>query len=226
MKNKLKVIEQLRAVAKPAVFSLMGVALTLGSQSAVAGTFGVKVVNEAGQPVSGASVCVGLPGNYKQFGALFTDSNGQAIVEVPNMPIVVTVSKTRFSGMRISEPARGFNLIKEVTLAEGVPGPRCRAGSTLASNSSIVIDDIDVLEGVYSTTLRPTVSGEPSHYRVSRNKDFTGANWQPFGNDIALSSRLSDAPSVYLQMRRYEGSSNSWIEARSSVVTVQLPIIQ
>jgi len=213
------------AVVIPAAAGLAFVAAVLLSTTANAGKFGVRVVNESGEPVVGASVCVGLPGNYKQFGALFTDSDGQAITEVPNIPLVVTVSKTRFSGTRISEPARGYNLIKQVTLSEGVPGPRCRAGSTMAAANppSIVIGDVDIDEGVYSTTLKPAVSGEPDHYRVSTSAEFADARWQPFDTTIALSSSLSDKPSVFLQMRRFAGNSTGWVEARSRVVMVQLP---
>lgn len=226
MKDKLTLSGRSNRVTKPLAFALMGFGALLTAQSATAAEFGVQVIDESGAPVLGASVCVGLPGNYKQFGAMFTDEDGQAIVEVPNVPIVVTVSKTRFSGIRINEPARRLNLIKQVTLAEGVPGPRCRAGSTLASESSIVIEKVDVLEGANVTSLRPVVTGQPSHYRVSRTPDVTNSRWQSFETDIALSEGLSGEQEVYLQMRRFEGSSKSWIEARSVIVTVNLPVYQ
>lgn len=195
----------------------------LTAQPAVAGKYGVKIVNESGLPVSGAAVCVGLPGNYKQFGAMFTDSEGNAVVEVPNVPFVVTVSKTRFSGIRISEPARGYNLIKQLTLTEGKPGPRCRAGSSLASRQSIVIKNVEVTEGHNMTVLEPFATGAPSHYRVSELQDFSDASWQPYREAIALNSQYVDTGSVFLQLRRFEGSATSWIEARSEVVTVSLP---
>jgi len=66
--------------------------LLVASLPSHAATFGVRVIDESGKPVSGASVC-----------------------------------------MRVQEPARGFNLIKDMTLIEGIPGPRCRADSALAS---------------------------------------------------------------------------------------------
>jgi len=224
VKDKLTLTGRLTNIARPAVLSLVGFGAIMAAQPAAAGQFGVQVINEAGDPVEGASVCVGLPGNYKQFGALFTDANGQAIVEVPNVPFVVTVSKTRFSGIRLSEPARGFNLIKTVTLADGVPGPRCRAGSTLASTSSIVINNIEVLRGKNSTSLRPAVTGQPSHYRVSLTPGVDSSQWRSFDSDIALPASMSSEQEVFVQMRRYEGSDNGWIEARSEVVTVQLPL--
>ncbi|MFK7852750.1 MAG: carboxypeptidase-like regulatory domain-containing protein [Granulosicoccus sp.] len=228
MKSKISFRDWFGSVVVSGAMCSAIAAAMLVSSPANAGKFGVRVVDDSGDPVAGASVCVGLPGNYKQFGALFTDADGQAITEVPNIPFVVTVSKTRFSGTRMAEPARGYNLIKQVTLSEGVPGPRCRAGSTLASANppSVVIGDVSVNEGTFSTTLKPVVSGEPDHYRVSTSAEFSDANWQKFDSSIALSSALSDEARVFLQLRRFEGSSSGWVEARSRVVTVQLPIAQ
>jgi hypothetical protein len=214
--------------AMPFVLSMLAAAAMSFSLPVKATQFGVRVVNESGEPVPGASVCIGLPGNYKQFGALFTDIDGKAVVDVPNVPLVVTVSKTRFRGTRISEPARGFNLIKEVTLSEGVPGPHCKAGSSMAANPpSIVIADVDISSGGESTTLRPTVSGEPSHYRVGASSGFENVGWQRFEEAIALPSALTrQGGEVFLQMRRFEGTSKGWVEARSNVVTVQLPMVR
>lgn len=226
MKTIKMLSSRVSGLALPAV---LAIAAVVGASAATANNsgvskFGVRVLNDAGQPVTGASVCVGLPGNYKQFGALFTDADGKAFVDVPNVPLIVTVSKTRFSGMRISEPARRFNLLKDVTLAEGIPGPRCRAGSTVAEgNSSITIAHVDVMEGKKTTRLLTQVVGQPSHYRVSDTASFANAKWQPFSSDIPLSSSLTKGQEVFLQMRRFEGTAKSWLEARSAVVTVSLP---
>lgn len=190
-----------------------------------AAKFGVRVVDDNGVPVAGASVCIGLQGNYKQFGATFTDTNGQVVVDVPNVPLLVTVSKDRFTGLRTAEPARSFNLIKQVKLREGVPGPRCRAGSKIAdgaAGASITVADIAVQSGAFNTILSPTVSGEPSHYRVSADKDFADAKWEKFSNQIALAGDLSESEKVYLQLRKRTGSSKAWMESRSNVMTVRL----
>jgi hypothetical protein len=136
---------------------------------------------------------------------------------------VVTVSKTRFSGLRMSEPARGFDLIKQVTLNEGLPGPRCKAGSVVADNSSaITIEDIDIQDGPVAVTLTPTVTGAPSHYRISASSEFTDASWQRYATSIALPASVSQQEQVFLQMRRFAGTSRGWIEARSEIVTVRL----
>jgi len=215
---------------KTGLFMLLAV-LASSSQAA---TFGVKVVADNGQPIVGAAVCIGTHGNYRQFAAQFTSSTGDVSVEVPNVPLVVTVSKDRFSGMRIAEPARTFNLIKKIKLIEGVPGPRCRAGSSMAINSSapdprsLVVNRVQIKTSAESgassfLSLVPDVTGEPSHYRISDSFDITQAHWHRFTPAIRLPEKLRDKESIYMQVRRFKSRSTGWIEARSLVVSVPLP---
>ncbi len=224
MKSVSTAFKILRNVIVPAVALSSALAFT----PAQAAKFGVRVVDAQGQPIAGAAVCIGLQGNYKQFGALFTDASGNAMVDVPNVPLLVTVSKDRFTGTRTTEPARSFNLLKQVKLLEGVPGPRCKAGSALVSNSSseerssIKVKTIAIKSGPYSTTLEPVVTGEPSHYRVSDNREFSESKWQRFDNKIALNNGLSDKDKVFVQLRKLVGTGKNWLEARSDVVTVRL----
>lgn len=218
MKNKTGLLSLTnKLVLSMAVLTLSALALP-----AHAAKFGVRVVDDNGVPVAGASVCIGLQGNYKQFAATFTDTQGQVMVEVPNVPLLVTVSKDRFTGIRQTEPARSFNLLKQVKLREGVPGPRCRAGSVLAESkpsAGIVVSDIAVFDGMLS----PTVTGDPSHYRVSATEDFSDAQWQKYSNQIALNSNLAESGKVFLQMRKRSGTSKAFLESRSEVLTVRLP---
>ncbi|MEE9333395.1 MAG: hypothetical protein V3U65_04815 [Granulosicoccaceae bacterium] len=201
----------------------LAAAIVSTAPSAQAAVFGVRVVDDTGAPVVGAAVCVGLQGNYKQFGAMFTDSSGTAKVDVPNVPLLVTVSKDRTAGVRMSEPARGYNLIKQVKLIDGVPGPRCRAGSSLATPDvqQILIDNVAVREGIYSTTLNTSVRGNPSHYRVSDNEGFTDAKWHRFSK-VITTANYPEAEILFLQMRRIEGTAKSWLEARSDVIEVRM----
>jgi len=204
----------------------LGTSLALASVANIvsAGQFGVRVVDPQGMPVSGASVCFGLPGNYRQFGAVFTDADGQAMTEVPNIPFVVTVSKTRFTGMRINEPARGFNLVKEVTLADGIPGPRCKAGSTLAdaSEGTIYITNVRVSSDSRATKLVPETSGEPTEYRLSKTPDIAQASWKSFDESIPLTGSQARGEKIFLQLRRFSGTNKAWVEARSRTTTVFL----
>ena len=212
---------------KPTLAALgLALACAIPTASPQAATFGVRVVDDAGQPVAGASVCVGLQGNYRQFGALFTDLDGEARVEVPNVPLVVTVSKTRFSGLRMAEPARGFDLVKRVRLAEGVPGPRCKAGSTVAEpgHDAVLIRDVDVASRGGAPVVSARVTGAPTHYRIGSDRELTDVAWQRFADTIAVPGALVDEPSVFLQMRRYQGTPDAWLEARSAVTEVTLPV--
>ena len=217
--------DRMKALRKLAVGTALAVTALSATHTASAATFGVRVVDPQGQPVSGASVCIGLAGNYTQFGAEFTGADGIVRVDVPNVPLVVTVSKTRFAGMRIEEPARGFNLIKQVTLIDGVPGPRCRAGSILAKEGpgipQIIIENIDVDQGA-ALVLTPTVTGAPSQYRIASNSDFANANWAPYSNSIRVTGSLARQKALFLQMRHYEGSTNGWLEARSEVISITI----
>lgn len=222
MENKSVLSSQLKKL----LMSISVLALSAVSVSAQAAQFGVRVVDGNGAPIAGASVCIGMQGNYKQFGATFTDQQGYVSVDVPNVPLLVTVSKDRFTGMRTTEPARSFNLLKEVKLREGTPGPRCRAGSVLTEHKpgvgSIVVTDIAIDDGAFSKTLSPTVSGEPNQYRVGSSKDLEGVQWQRFSNRIALGGELSEEEKVYLQMRKFAGNSKAFLESRSEVMTIRL----
>lgn len=220
----MKLKTGLSSLTNKLVLSMAVLTLSAFVLPAHAAKFGVRVVDDNGVPVAGASVCIGLQGNYKQFGATFTDAQGEVMVEVPNVPLLVTVSKDRFTGMRATEPARSFNLMKQVKLREGIPGPRCRAGSKIAEGPSagIVVTDIAISAGENSTTISPTVDGDPSHYRVSADRDFNDAQWKTFSNQIALAGNLSDSQKVYLQLRKRTGSSKSYLEARSKILTVRL----
>lgn len=201
---------------------LLGGLLVVGT--AHGAKFGVKVVSETGEPLAGVAVCVGTHGNYRQFGTMITSRTGDAVVDVPNVPLVVTISKNRFTGVRMTEPSRSFNLIKKVELREGVPGPRCRAGTSLANeNHPIEIDNVLVKDGLYSFTLLPTIDGEASHYRLSASQNFSQARWTRLDRSINVPMELADAKTLFLQVRKLRSAGNSWLEARSNVVAINMP---
>ena len=204
------------------MLTVVGLISALASTPATAAKFGVKIVNESGQAVEGAAVCIGMPGSYRQFGSKLTDESGLAMLEVPRVPFVVTVSKDRVGGMAINEPARGFNLIKQVTLKEGSHGATCNVKGEDTVQSSVRISSVDVSDNPYATTLTPSVVGEPNQYRVSRTSSFSDAKWQRFETSIPLTTSLSAANEVFVQMRKYKSVNKGWIEARSEAVNVQL----
>jgi len=87
----MKIKTGLSSLTSKLVLSMAVVTLSAFVLPAHAAKFGVRVVDDNGIPVAGASVCIGLQGNYKQFAATFTDTQGQVVVEVPNVPLLVTV---------------------------------------------------------------------------------------------------------------------------------------
>lgn len=225
--NKIKTMSSgLRSRALPSIVTALGLIAVVASTPATAAKFGVKIVNEAGQSLAGTAVCIGMHGNYTQFGSMLTDKSGLAMMEVPKVPFVLTVSKSGTGAIRINEPARGFNLIKEITLTKDASGPKCNVVDLEKSESSVKISDVHITESTYTTILNPRVVGEPTEYRVSRTPTFTGAKWKLFQTSIPLSASLSEEDEVYIQMRRYSGTRKGWIEARSDVVNVKLPTFE
>lgn len=213
--------------------TLLAATVGLAAHTAVSATeFGVRVLDPVGAPIAGAAVCVGMPGNPRQFGARMTDRDGRAHLDVPNVPLVVTVSQSRFSSVRVQEPARDFNLVRDITLREGVPGPRCRGGSSLAARSEaagpgeLVIERIEFPDtGEGGMALRPLVAGAaPTHYRLGRSvAALEDTRWQSFDSEIALGDGNADVPGLFLQLRRRVGGDDAWIETVSPTVAVRLP---
>ena len=210
---------------------LVGAALIAAALGASAGAqaarFGVRVVDAFGEPVAGASVCVGLEGNYRQFGTAFTDADGLAdMLEVPNVPLVVTVSKTRFAG-------------------DAAAGARTRVRHRPRADPG---------RGAARPALprRQLDGGEPAdHRRARRRRDGRGDGNDADAHRHRLAERvprrarrgparvrgrvaagstrrsrcrraLADARSIVLQLRRQVGDERASIEALSDVVTVEL----
>ena len=128
------------------------------------------------------------------------------------------------SGLQFGFAARRFDLVREVVLESGQPGPRCKAGSSLVANPpNIEVLRVEVTGERESATLRPEVIGDPSHYRLGGDDSFDGAPWQSFERSIAVPDVLAGADALYLQLRRLEGSASAWIEATSDAVEIALP---
>jgi len=199
--------------------------LLIAAGSAHAAKFGVKVVSADGTPVAGAAVCIGTHGNYKQFAAVFTSSEGDVVVDVPPVPLLVTVSKNRFSAVRLAEPARRYNLVKTVKLQEGIPGPRCKADSSLAdaeiTNGGPTISNVAVRDEVFNVSLMPRVSGTVNKYRIGTSRSMQNAVWENYSREIVVDPKML-GKTVYLQVAKVLQQEGASIEAHSNVVEVNL----
>ncbi len=207
-------------------YAVTGLLLTVVASTAQAAKFGVRIVTPEGEPIAGAAVCIGTHGDYKKFGATFTSSDGRVLLDVPPVPLVVTVSKNRFAGLRISEPARHFNLVKVIELRDGLPGPRCKAGSSLAdsgsgSGTSPSIKGVSVKDNAVRVQLVPKVAGGASHYRLSSKRNMEKMSWLNLPDAIPVDTNLL-GKTVYLQVARIARSGQSTIESHSNVYPVNL----
>lgn len=199
-----------------------GLLLTVMASAAQAAQFGVRVVSPQGEPIAGAAVCIGTHGDYKKFGAVFTSSDGSVMLDVPPVPLVVTVSKNRFAGLRISEPARRFDLVKVIELRDGLPGPRCKAGSSLASKGvTPSIKGVSIRDNAVRVQLVPKVAGGASHYRLSSKRNMDKVNWVNLSDAITVDTNML-GKTVYLQVARIAKSGQSSIESHSNVYPVNL----
>ena len=208
------------------VFSAVAAAMfLLATTTAHAAKFGVKVVSADGTPIAGAAVCIGTHGNYKQFAAMFTSADGDVVVDVPPVPLLVTVSKSRFSAVRLTEPARRYNLVKTVKLQDGIPGPRCKADSSLAdagiTNGGPTISNVGVRDKVFNVSLMPQVSGGVNKYRIATSKSMRNAVWEDFRKEIVVDPKML-GKTVYLQVAKVLQQEGASIEAHSNVVAVDL----
>ena len=192
--------------------------------SAHAAKFGIRVVSPDGQPIAGAAVCIGTAGDYKKFAALFTSVDGDVQVDVPPVPLVVTVSKTRFAGTRLSEPARNYSLVKIVELQDGIPGPRCKAGSTYVDASEgndLRIRDVAVRDNAVNVQLVPELNNSANHYRLASSNKLDNLGWRKLPSAIAVDQNLLGGK-VYLQVARIASVKGGRIEAHSNVMPVDL----
>ncbi len=206
------------------VFYVVAALMCLLGTSAHAAKFGIRVVTPEGQPIAGAAVCIGTAGDYKKFAALFTSVNGDVQVDVPPVPLVVTVSKTRFAGTRLSEPARDFNLVKTIKLQDGKPGPRCKAGSTYVDASegnNLRISGVSIRDSAFSVQLLPQLNSGANHYRIASSNKLDKLRWRKLSEAIAVDPKLLGGK-VYLQVARIASVKGGRLEAHSNILPVDL----
>ncbi|MDO6461460.1 carboxypeptidase-like regulatory domain-containing protein [Granulosicoccaceae sp. 1_MG-2023] len=209
----------------PRLAVLLGVVIGIVAISqAEAADYGVRVMDEQGRPLADAAVCVGTSARHDQFGVMMTDENGVAMVhDVPAVELKVIVSRSGYQGVALTEPVRNWNLIKGVKLlADGI-GPRCDAAGLLEkeiNQASLSVRSLYGSRSRDSYIIEAEIDGAPSHYRVSTSPDFSDAKWLPYERRFSYTPGQAEA--LYYQVRRVAGNKNSWLEARSPVVTLQV----
>ena len=168
-----------------------------------AAKLGVRVLDaNSGLPVPNASVCLGTAAEPAKYGTAVTSYSGMALYDqVPQKTVLITVSKKNFRGIALQAPTKGNNVIKDVLVTEGLSSKKCRAlkmvgmkpGITRGSQSEdwpLAITALSYFpSGNDGLAFLSYAKGKPTHYRVSTNPTFAGAQWKPYSDVLHYSPR-------------------------------------
>ena len=188
----------------------------------------VRVFERGGTaPLAGVSVCLGTPARVSQFGSSVTDADGNArFTAIPRAPLVVTVSRPGYKGEQQSLVTTNTGRTLVMSLAAGGGGPQCKYEGEVADafSGGLHIGYFNLISqggaaGNRQVVLSHSVNREPTHYRVSENRDFSGAAWQPYlPGPVYRLSQGSGYKVVYFQVRRHSQMNGSDVEMRSPVM--------
>ncbi len=179
-------------------------------------------------PVSGASVCLETPAYVSQFRAQRTNAEGSVVFSnIPDTPLRLTVSKTRFRGKHTFLSAESSNRVVLVRLQLGSGGPVCAAPEVKGletAGAGLQVESCRINHGAATTTRRQVtlecvVHGDATHYRISENQNLTDASWRPYESTPRIQLGASRGEkTVYFQVRRYSETSGARLQMVSNVV--------
>ncbi len=188
----------------------------------------VRVFDRGGtQPLAGVSVCLGTPARISQFGSSVTDADGYVrFAGVPRAQLLVTVSRPGYKGEQQPLVTSSTGSILVVSLATGGGGPECEhEGDAAAAFSGglhvgyFKLIDRSGASGGRQVVLSHSINREPTHYRVSEDRGFSGAQWLPYTSDpVYQLSRGTGYKVVYFQVRRHSVMNGADIETLSPVM--------
>lgn len=214
------------------IFNLL---LTL-STAAAATELRVRVYERGAKaPLAGVAVCLGTAASPDQFGASLTDSAGFAVfTDVPRAALLITASRDGYQSGQERLITSNTKRMLVMTLSSGGGGPRCKTDEGAASvlAGGLEIAGFTLNGGARVTTRRSVsldnrVSGQPTQYRASERRDFSGADWQAYAG--APQFELSAGPgqkTVYLQVRRHATVNGAILETLSPVVRASIALQQ
>ena len=211
---------------------LLGAMVVTGN--AQAGKLGVRVLDaNSGLPVANASVCLGTASDPTKYGTAVTSYSGLALYdELPQKTMVITVSKKNFRGIALQAPTGGKNVVKDVLVTEGLSSKRCRAlkmvdfkpGISRGSQSDdwpLAITALSYFpSGDDGLAFLSYAKGKPTHYRVSTNPSFVGAEWKAYSDVLHYSPMQADQgkSALYFQLKKKTNIDGGSIEAVSEVL--------
>lgn len=186
-------------------------------------------------PVAGAAVCLGKSSQDNIYGAQRTDRSGMAnFSDLPNHRLILTVSRSQHKGIKRPISLGGVDLVRTIHLPKGGSGPVCDAPPILISSSrviptnsdsSIMVTNLNIDKGQEVTNTRrvvlnPRVIGNPTHYRISENPRFEGADWMKYQQTpLYTLSEGEGRKKVYFQVRRAVEMGEGTIQTLSNVRT-------
>jgi hypothetical protein len=189
---------------------------------------GVRVFERGGsEPLAGVSVCIGTPANIAQFGSTVTDAEGYArFEEVLRAPLVVTVSRPGYKSEQQPLVTSNTGRMLVMSLATGGGGPVCRHEGETASGFTgglqvgyFNLVRRDAAADGATVLLSHSMNRQPTHYRVSEDRGFRGAQWLPYVEDpVYQLSRGTGYKVVYFQVRRHSTANGADIETLSPVM--------
>lgn len=210
------------------IFNLL---LTL-SVAAAAADLRVRVFERGGKaPMPGVAVCLGTAASLDQFGASLTDMEGFAVFsDIPRAQLLVTASRAGYQSGQESLVISDTNRMLVMSLATGGGGPACKTGeiATMVVPGGVKISRFALNRGARMTSSRTIsldnrVSGQPTQYRASEQRDFSGTEWQAYSP--APQFELSAGPgkkTVYLQVRRHATVDGAILETPSPVARASI----
>jgi hypothetical protein len=188
----------------------------------------VRVFERGGrQPLAGVSVCLGTSANPVQFGSDQTDREGYAVfTDVPRASLLITASKSGYKGEQQSLVTSTMPRLLVMSLSTGGGGGVCTPAGEHAATSTagLQISDFGINHGATTSPDREVhldyrVSGHPSEYRASEDRDFSAAPWQPYSaRPVFVLSPGNGKKTVYFQVRRYSKINGAVIQTLSPVV--------
>lgn len=196
----------------------------------------VQVIDKLlGNPLAGASVCLGTPGNPAQFGAQVTPANGFAVFDdIPQTPLLLTVSRPDYTGYQRTQSAKRFDITLYARITSGGLGPECQAGAPrriapiVEDNNAPTVGLFSLDNGANSTDdrevqLHTRLSGQPTHYRVAEHWSFADVEWRELdGAPVYELSAGSGHKKVYFQVRRLRGTDDAQIESLSGIAQANI----
>lgn len=194
----------------------------IGASRAEAADFGVRVVDEYGQPIAGAAVCLGTAAQVDQFGTYVTSPDGHVLLnDAPRTALNIVVSKKDYQGVRFMEPLRSYNMVTEVTLLLDGEGPVCHSPELAQQEEEkrhLSIANLYASKNGSVYTIQSDIDGQPSHYRISTRKDFKDAKWLPYNKRVKFWGQTDG--DLFYQVKRFTGGKTGWLEARSHVASI------